>query len=555
MPMHNTWIARLGFGTLALIAAAGCTTKATVGFVPASMRAAPLAPSNTRAGLTSAGAHCPAGSGAGLCTYQSADSQTNCAASFDQSGALSSISCTVEGGLSWNCNVAGQDFVCVWSDDPSCADVFSRSGMFVGYLCGSAVPGSDAGVACGCSTGPCALNANRCADEDAGVGNPDVNVSAVCQGLDEVSCLAENGCRADYCDQCGQRVYAGCSNAGSGNFACSGQSCDAGPADCRLFTTEAACAAQQGCRLDYCDQCGQRVFTGCANPTDPQGCASHICLDAGVGIDATSAPDATPAADAMPAPDAMPGQDAAVVSCHGLDANACTAAGASCRPDYCPGCGPNAQSFSFCSDPMDPPWDCQPPLCASCAGLDQASCEGSSLCHAVYTQANNCNCEPVGLNGCCTQFTGCADGPATCTIRDPGCATPPPACVGSYVIGWNNMGCAEGCVAISECPSSVTCGGTFYPPGFPIFDRTCTSPADCVVARHQIDCCGSFEATGIRSSEMTRFQGDEQLCESQSPACACASRPTVADDGTSAQTATAAPNLACVNFVCTTSFH
>lgn len=68
---------------------------------------------------------------------------------------------------------------------------------------------------------------------------------------------------------------------------------------------------------------------------------------------------------------------------------------------------------------------------------------------------------------------------------------------------------------------------------FPSFDKSCATPADCVIGVHQINCCGSTLAIGMNRAEQARFTADEQACASQYPHCACAQTAT-AEDGQSA---------------------
>ncbi len=67
---------------------------------------------------------------------------------------------------------------------------------------------------------------------------------------------------------------------------------------------------------------------------------------------------------------------------------------------------------------------------------------------------------------------------------------------------------------------------------FPTFDRQCSMATDCVAVLHQIDCCGTYVALGIRGTEQSAFAAAEKDCESMYPGCGCAQRPTVAEDGT-----------------------
>jgi len=88
------------------------------------------------------------------------------------------------------------------------------------------------------------------------------------------------------------------------------------------------------------------------------------------------------------------------------------------------------------------------------------------------------------------------------------------------------------------------------PTGFPSFDRTCSTLNDCTAVSHQISCCGTRVLTGIKTSELTRFNAAEQACEAQYPACGCAQSPTTTDTG---QVATSASEpVECLMGTCTT---
>ena len=77
----------------------------------------------------------------------------------------------------------------------------------------------------------------------------------------------------------------------------------------------------------------------------------------------------------------------------------------------------------------------------------------------------------------------------------------------------------------------VMCGGVTGT--FPAFDKRCAAPADCEIAFHQINCCGSEKALGINKAEHDRFTTAEATCRGQYPGCGCAAMPPVAEDGKS----------------------
>ena len=71
---------------------------------------------------------------------------------------------------------------------------------------------------------------------------------------------------------------------------------------------------------------------------------------------------------------------------------------------------------------------------------------------------------------------------------------------------------------------------------FPTFSKLCGSNADCAVALHQINCCGTKVAWGLTVCEMGPFSWAESLCDGQYPGCGCAEFQTMAEDGYSSFT-------------------
>ena len=79
--------------------------------------------------------------------------------------------------------------------------------------------------------------------------------------------------------------------------------------------------------------------------------------------------------------------------------------------------------------------------------------------------------------------------------------------------------------------------------------KACTVANACIVVFHQIDCCGSQVAVGINHASKDAFDTDEATWLATCPACGCASRPTIAEDGkTAAQMSDF--KVACVNNQC-----
>lgn len=107
----------------------------------------------------------------------------------------------------------------------------------------------------------------------------------------------------------------------------------------------------------------------------------------------------------------------------------------------------------------------------------------------------------------------------------------------------------------SDVPSDVSDGaiacGTSG--AFPTFARACSVDADCAVVEHEINCCGTLVALGIRADRRAAFDAAEAICRGQYPGCGCAASPTTADDGTRYDGARPA-RAACVDAVCTSTF-
>jgi hypothetical protein len=85
-------------------------------------------------------------------------------------------------------------------------------------------------------------------------------------------------------------------------------------------------------------------------------------------------------------------------------------------------------------------------------------------------------------------------------------------------------------------------------------DRSCTTDADCFVAKNIADCCGRLQYIGLRTTEQAVYNGLEPQCQSTWPACACVTRPTITDDGSTIQNtmAPAGVGVTCRQGLCTT---
>jgi hypothetical protein len=101
----------------------------------------------------------------------------------------------------------------------------------------------------------------------------------------------------------------------------------------------------------------------------------------------------------------------------------------------------------------------------------------------------------------------------------------------------------------ASADAAAMCGTTF-----PTFERTCTSPSDCVAVTHTLDCCGSKRVMGIASREQARFGADEAACAPGFPACGCPAQLPAADDGTHPTTGHTTPTVLCSAGQCATTF-
>jgi hypothetical protein len=135
--------------------------------------------------------------------------------------------------------------------------------------CDSATTATDCQNIPGCRTVSCpacrGFNFAACEDASAPpvVPNcPDVACPSSCQGLDQAMCeaAAGQGCKPVTCPSCsGSPTYAGCVGPGDPEPGCPGVAC---PSCNGLDQT--TCEATPGCRADYC--CS---FVGCADESSP----------------------------------------------------------------------------------------------------------------------------------------------------------------------------------------------------------------------------------------------------------------------------------------------
>jgi|GEM_PF-1260620 len=186
------------------------------------------------------------------------------------------------------------------------------------------------------------------------------------------------------------------------------------------------------------------------------------------------------------------------------------------------------------SDSSDVPADSVPDATAiSCGGAEpffpefSKACAGLEDCAYGLHQTDCCgNRVAVGLAG--TEVAAFAAAETTCRAQYPHCGCPQGPIVAE-----------DGVPAFDEADVRVDCVGgacqTFVAPCALVkpfeWANSCAVDADCALALHQVNCCGTFVAWGVSASEAPGFATAEAACEASYPHCGCASKPTVAQDG------------------------
>jgi hypothetical protein len=93
-------------------------------------------------------------------------------------------------------------------------------------------------------------------------------------------------------------------------------------------------------------------------------------------------------------------------------------------------------------------------------------------------------------------------------------------------------------------------------PMFPTFDKTCSTDADCVVAKHQTTGCGDAVDIGINQSGLATFTAAEAQCHGQYFSSTCFIANTTLEDGSKFRNAnTAQPDpvtVTCASGSCKT---
>jgi hypothetical protein len=83
-----------------------------------------------------------------------------------------------------------------------------------------------------------------------------------------------------------------------------------------------------------------------------------------------------------------------------------------------------------------------------------------------------------------------------------------------------------------------------------MFEKGCTTPDACAFGMHQTDCCGSLAAIGFNHNQTAAFQAAEMAWDATCPACGCAPRVPLAEDGKMCMMASM--TVTCDNGRCTT---
>lgn len=76
--------------------------------------------------------------------------------------------------------------------------------------------------------------------------------------------------------------------------------------------------------------------------------------------------------------------------------------------------------------------------------------------------------------------------------------------------------------------SSSTCFGAAVPI---VPYKVCSNDSDCMVASHQLDCCGNARLVGIAKSQASAFGACETAWDKTFPGCGCPASAPTAEDG------------------------
>jgi len=125
------------------------------------------------------------------------------------------------------------------------------------------------------------------------------------------------------------------------------------------------------------------------------------------------------------------------------------------------------------------------------------------------------------------------------------------ALVGLFAIGCSNhTGSGDDGPPVDASATAVQLACESGSATFPPLEKACDDAADCFIALHMKDCCGTYVAIGLNKTAQTSFTEKEAVCNAGFPACGCAAGPTAAEDGRNESAGTI--EVSCTSNVCKT---
>src|SRR5262249_1301406 len=152
---------------------------------------------------------------------------------FASDDTLTDLTCSVD-DLTFSCHHPHSQYVCRWSDDSDCADVYRDDATFRGYYCGATL--------------------DQILSEDDDPPPP-----PSCHGLAEDACRAA-GCRVDACPVCSGSSFVACSEANDPVLDCASPRCECADRD------QIGCEQSPDCHAVFQDDgnCGCSMSGCCA---------------------------------------------------------------------------------------------------------------------------------------------------------------------------------------------------------------------------------------------------------------------------------------------------
>jgi hypothetical protein len=102
-----------------------------------------------------------------------------------------------------------------------------------------------------------------------------------CSGLDEATCQATPGCRADYCSECAcTPSFVGCKQTSDPPSTCPVFKCPVMQCDCHGLNEQSCIADEKtlGCTPFYCPSCGAgQTFSQCLGPNEGAPACTQVC--------------------------------------------------------------------------------------------------------------------------------------------------------------------------------------------------------------------------------------------------------------------------------------